>query len=211
MKDSESDLDDLDKRVERIKQGDEQALAQYIADHHQQLGRFLRTITGEHLLKLVEIDDLIQEVSAAAINGLASAPLDQYEPMQWLQHLARRRVVDAHRFHFDAKRRDAGRRQSIHGAGNGDASGFALEQMLVASMTSASAVVSRDHRMIRVQQAITELSEQQQMAIRLRYAEGLSTKEVAEKIGKTDVATRVLLSRSMRRLEEVLADVKPTR
>lgn len=211
MQDSESNLDDLDKLVERIKKGDEEALAQYIAAHHQQLGGFLRSITGEHLLALVEIDDLIQEVSATAINGLASAPLDQYEPMQWLQHLARRRVVDAHRFHFDAKRRDAGRRQSIHGAGNADASGLGLEQILVASMTSASAVVSRDHRMIRVQQAITELSEQQQMAIRLRYVEGLSTKEVAEKIGKTDVATRVLLSRSMRRLEEVLADVKPTR
>ena len=45
----------------------------------------------------------------------------------------------------------------------------------------------------------------------MRYAEGLPTKEIAQKLGKTDVAIRVLLSRSMRLLEKKLEDVRPTR
>lgn len=197
--------------VERIKQRDGEALAHYLDLHRPQLAGFLRAITGDHLLALVELDDLIQEVATAALTGLATAPLDQYEPMQWLQELARRRVIDAHRFHFDAKRRDAGRQQSIHGGGDANASMIGLEQMLAISMTSASAALSRDVRMIAVQQAIDGLPEEQKEAIRLRYGEGLPTKAIAERLGKTDVATRVLLSRSMRQLEKMLEDVKPTR
>jgi RNA polymerase sigma-70 factor (ECF subfamily) len=44
----------------------------------------------------------------------------------------------------------------------------------------------------------------------MRYAEGLPTKEIAAKLGKTDVAIRVLLSRSVRVLEQQLDDVRPT-
>lgn len=205
---NQTDASDL---IERIKQRDTEALAHYINQHRGQLAGFLRSITGEHLLAVVELDDLIQEVATAAITALPTAPLDEYEPMQWLQQLARRRVIDTHRFHFDAQRRDAGRQKSIHGAASGDASAMGLEQLLAASMTSASAVVSRDLRMIRVQQAIETLSDEQRLAIRLRYAEGLPTKTVAERLGKTDVATRVLLSRSIRQLEKLLEDVKPTR
>lgn len=211
-------MDDHERRqsesadlVERIKQREQDALARYIDLHRQQIGGFLRSITGDHLLALVELDDLIQEISAAALTGLETAPFDQYEPMQWLQQLARRRVIDAHRFHFDAQRRDAGRQQSIHGGANADSSMVGLEQLLAISMTSASAALSRDLRMVRIQQAIEGLSDEQKEAIRLRYAEGLPTKTIAERLGKTDVATRVLLSRSMRQLEKLLEDVKPTR
>lgn len=197
--------------LQAIRDRDSDALGRYIDQNRNQLTGFVRSITGEHLLAVVELDDLLQEISATALASLATAPLDQYEPMQWLQQIARRRVVDAHRFHFDAKRRDAGRQKSIHGAGNADASMMGLEQMLSISMTSASAAMSRDIRMVRVHEAIAGLSDEQKEAIRMRYAEGLPTKEIAEKIGKSDAATRVLLSRSMRQLEKQLEDVKPTR
>ena len=203
-------MDDSDDLVQRVKNRDHEALAAYIDQSRGQLAGFLKTITGEHLLAVVEVDDLIQEVSTAALTSLDSAPLDQYEPMQWLQQIARRRVVDAHRFHFGAQRRDAGRQQSMHG-GSSDSSAMGFEQLLAASMTSPSAAVSRDVRMLRMQAAIGELGEEQQTAVQMRYAQGLPTKEIAEKLGKTDVAVRVLLSRSMRQLEKLLDDVKPTR
>ena len=200
--------------IERIKQKDATALAEYIQQHLSQLSGFVRSITGEHLLALVEVDDLVQEISTAALSSLDTAPLEEYSPMDWLQQLARRRVVDAHRFHFDAKRRDANRQQSINAAGGGSSSGDSapgLEQLLAASMTSPSAAFSRDVRMMRMQEAVESLGEEQKQAIRMRYAEGLPTKQIAEKLGKTDVSVRVLLSRSMRQLEKILEDVRPSR
>ena len=99
--------DESDELIQRVKSRDAEALAEYIQQNRDRLTGFIRSITGDHLLSVVELDDLVQEVSTAALTGLETAPLDQYEPLQWLQQIARRRVVDAHRFHFDAKRRDA--------------------------------------------------------------------------------------------------------
>ncbi|EMI52310.1 RNA polymerase sigma factor [Rhodopirellula sallentina] len=202
--------------IARIESRDVEALAEYIAIHRDKLAGFVRSITGEHLLAVTELDDLIQEISATAIAGLSSAPLEQYAPMQWLQQIARRRVVDAHRFHFDAKIRDFSKQKSLHApatsaGGSGDEGDGGLERLLAASMTSPSAAVSRDVRMHRMSEAIGTLNEDQQRAIRLRYVEGLPTKAIAEELGKTDVAVRVLLSRSMRELEKQLEDVRPTR
>ena len=207
---SSSDLE----LIERIKQRDSAALAEFIQQRQSQLSGFVRAITGEHLLAVVEVDDLVQEISTAALSSLETAPLDEYSPMDWLQQLARRRVVDAHRFHFDAKRRDANRQQSINAGGSGSSSGDSsagLEQLLAASMTSPSAAFSRDVRMMRMQEAVGTLGDEQKQAIQMRYAEGLPTKQIAEKLGKSDVAVRVLLSRSMRQLEKILEDVRPTR
>jgi len=78
-------------------------------------------------------------------------------------------------------------------------------------MTSPSAAMSQDIRLFRMQQAISELSEEQRTVVRMRYVEGLTSKKIAEALGKTDVAIRVLLSRSMRHLEKQLEDVKPSR
>lgn len=196
--------------VERIRNCDLNALAVYIEQNRGLLIGFIRSITGTRLLSVIEIDDLLQEVSTTAIQGLPTAPLSEYEPMQWLQQIARRRVVDAHRFHFDAKRRDAGKQQSIHAPSTGSDE-MGLEQLLAASMTTPSAAMSQNNRLSRMHMAIEQLSEEQKSAVRMRYVDGLATKQIAEKLGKTDVAVRVLLSRSMRELEKLLQDVKPSR
>jgi len=128
-----------------------------------------------------------------------------------LKQIARRRVVDAHRYHFDAKRREAGKQQSIHTPQGAAPDGLSLEQLLSASLTSPSAAMSQDNRINRMQMAILELSDEQQKAIRMRFVDGLATKQIAEALGKSDVSVRVLLSRSMRDLEKLLQDVKPHR
>ena len=186
------------------------ALADYIERNRGQLQGFIRSLATDRLLGVVEIDDLLQEISASAIQSLATAPLAQYTPMQWLQQLARRRIVDTHRFHFDAQRRNAQRQQSIHST-NEDSSSPDIENWLVASMTTPSAVLSQNVRLSRMQQAIEGLSKEQQTVVRLRYVDGLPTKQIAEQLVKSDAAIRVLLSRTMRQLEALLADVRPTR
>ena len=196
--------------VERVKRKEAEALGVFIDQHRDELTRFIRTITGEHLLGVLEIDDLVQEVSTAALAGLETAPLDRFSPMEWLKQIARRRVVDAHRFHFQAQRRDANRQESMH-AQDDSSSRLGLERLLIASITSASEAFSNDHRMQRVQEAIRNLTEEQQTVIRLRYGDSLPTKTIAEQVGKTDVAVRVLLSRTLRHLEQQLRDVRPTR
>jgi len=54
--------------------------------------------------------------------------------------------------------------------------------------------------------ALGRLPEEQRRMLELRYVMGLSTKETADAIGKSEVATRVGLSRAFARLKDLLID-----
>ena len=53
-------------------------------------------------------------------------------------------------------------------------------------------------------EAMASLPEESRHALRMRYVESLPTKQIAERLGKTDGAVRVLLTRSLKRLQELL-------
>jgi RNA polymerase sigma-70 factor (ECF subfamily) len=76
-------------------------------------------------------------------------------------------------------------------------------------MTTASEAFSRDARALRLHQALEQLPEENRTALRLRYVDGLATKEIAQRLGKSDGAVRVLLTRTLARLEQLL-DGKPS-
>ena len=86
----------------------------------------------------------------------------------------------------------------------GGSDGFGFVDLLVASITSPSQAFSKVQKEFRLQQAIAELSEEQKEILRLRFVEGLPTKDIAERLGKSDGAIRVMLTRTVALLQEVL-------
>ncbi len=76
--------------------------------------------------------------------------------------------------------------------------------LLAASMTTASQIFSRNVRQGRLSEALASLPEDQREALRLRYVEGLPSKQIAERLGKTDGAVRVMLTRSLNKLQDML-------
>ena len=71
-------------------------------------------------------------------------------------------------------------------------------------MTSPSAAFSRNERELKVAAAIGQLGDEAQTALRLRDLQSLPTKEIADQLGKTDGAIRVLLTRSLQRLQIIM-------
>ncbi len=104
---------------------------------------------------------------------------------------------------FSAQKRAAGREVPL-GSPGGDTQHLAVIDMLVASMTTASQAFSRNEREIRFMAALDSLPEEHRQALRLRYLEGLPSKEVAQRLNKTDGAVRVMLTRSLQKLQEML-------
>jgi RNA polymerase sigma-70 factor (ECF subfamily) len=89
--------------------------------------------------------------------------------------------------------------------GNDDSeSGSNFEQMLIASITSPSLAASRNFKLARLQEALAKLPVEHRDLLRLRYSEGLPTATIAEQMGKTDVAVRVMLSRIVAALQTLL-------
>lgn len=135
----------------------------------------------------------VDEEAAAELTSItferALRHIDQYRPggagfLPWLLRIARNALIDAGR-----RRRD----QSI---GLGDA---ALLTDLSQS-PEESAIAAEDRRW--VHSLVARLPEPQRDALVLRFAGGLSSREIAAVIGKSEAATKKLLTRSLATLKE---------
>jgi RNA polymerase sigma-70 factor (ECF subfamily) len=202
--------DELDPVIEKVRAGDVQALADFLSARRPQLTAFIIKHLGPALRSKVEPDDIFQETSIEAVRALPLAQLSERDVFGWLCQIAERKMIDAHRRFFDAQKRSAAREVPLGAGGAGDDSQrVALIDMLVASMTSPSAAFSRDVRHVQLLEALAKLPEEQREALRLRYVEGLPSKQIAEKLQKSDGAVRVMLTRSLAKLQQFLGPLQP--
>ena len=189
-----------------LKQGDSDALAQYIEMHRPRLMSVLDRKVGAGLRRKLELEDIFREVVARALKDLPRVDFDGQQPLGWIYMIMDRQIVDLHRYHFEARKRDAGREVSVDKPTGDQTGDFGFAQLLIASMTTPSMAMSRDVKLLQVQRAIAALSEDMQNAIRWRYLENLSSREISKRLGKTDAATRVLLSRAIRKLQQTTSE-----
>ncbi len=192
--------------VERLRSGDTEALGEFIDLRRKPLLAYIQRQISDGLRRKVGVEDLLQEVAADACRSLGSVDLAERDPFGWLCQIAQRRIIDAHRKFFGAKKRDAAREVSINAPGSGgDSDGRqGMVDLLVASMTTASQAFSRDQRELKLLEALAALPEEQRDALRMRYVDGLPSKEIAARLGKSDGAVRVMLTRSLGKLQELL-------
>jgi RNA polymerase sigma-70 factor (ECF subfamily) len=178
-----------------------QSLAKLLEDRRPQLLAYIERRLGTALRRKVEPLDIYQEVALSALNSWAGQQPAGRDPFGWLCQIAEQRIVDAHR-RFAAQKRSADREVSAH-AKPIDASRELID-LLAASLTSASQAFARNERQAKLHAAIGQLAPEAREVLRMRYVEGLPTKAIAEAVGKTDGAVRVLLTRTLHKLQELL-------
>jgi RNA polymerase sigma-70 factor, ECF subfamily len=195
-----------DDCLARIQARDTEALASFIESHRPQLMAFIERQLGTALRRKIEPDDVFQEASAEAVRALPSVELGDRDPFSWLCQITERRIIDLHRRFFGAAKRDAAREVPLGSSGGSDTEPAGLINLLVASMTTPSKAFSRNAREARLLEALAKLPQEQQTALRLRYIENLPSKQIAEQLGKSDAAIRVMLTRSLKKLHELLGE-----
>ena len=188
--------------VARIRRGDSEAMAAFLQSRERQLFAYIERNIGQPLRRKIEAEDIFQEVSAECVRALPQVDLSQRDPFSWLCQLAERRIIDAHRKFFGTEKRDAGREVRLGAGGNSEQGG--LIDLLVASITSPSRAFSSDQRELRLLQAMDQLPEASREALRLRFVDGLPSKEIARRLGKNDGAIRVMINRALKRLESIM-------
>ncbi|MBN9121022.1 MAG: sigma-70 family RNA polymerase sigma factor [Planctomycetes bacterium] len=172
------------------------ALPELLERRRPELLAFIERRLGPTLRGKVEPQDIAQEV---AIRALRASPPDG-DPFGWLCHLAERCIIDGAR-HFSAGKRAADRERAGHAP---DGAGADLVALIAASVTSPSQAAVRSERQRRLDAALAALPDEHREVLRLRYGEGLATAEIAVRLNKSDVAVRVLLTRVVQRLQELL-------
>jgi RNA polymerase sigma-70 factor (ECF subfamily) len=77
-------------------------------------------------------------------------------------------------------------------------------EMLRTTHTTEDLVEGRDE-LARILEGVKELPDDRREALIMRFALGMDNREIARAMGRTDGATKVLLHRAIKQLEEIVA------
>ncbi len=136
----------------------------------------------QHTMTKEDAEDLLVEVFLAAMESTTLSALSEDIQLAWLQRVARNKAID----HV----RRSTRRQAI----NVDD----LTEILPDDehLAPEQVAVQREAHAI-LRQRLATLTSQQQEVLRLRFSYGLRSREIAERLNKSDTAVRMLLSRAI--------------
>lgn len=118
------------------------------------------------------------------------------ELLGWLRHILRNNVSSAHQKHIYTQKRSAGREVS----NSPTDSRPAITDLAPSETTSPSQRMMRDEAAVYLANCLEDLPATQREALRLRYVEGASLKQIAEAMDKTEMAVAGLLKRGLQAL-----------
>jgi len=198
-------MEELDRR---LRGGDAQALAELFSRERERLWRIVQFRLAEPLRGRLEPDDVLQEAFLAANQRLkhyADSPATS--PFIWVRMILNQTLVDLHRQHLGAQKRDAAREVSFDGAPYAQATSASVAIQLIGAFTSPSGAAARADVLGLVQTAIEQMDPTDREVLALRHFEELSNSEVAETLGIEQKAASIRYIRALRRLKEILAQV----
>lgn len=190
-----------DSLIDQIRAGKKDALVQYAHNKRSNLLVVIQKSMSGSLQQKIDPQDIFQETIIHALNGFPAANLNQISPFTWLCRLADQRIIDAHRHFFKTGKRSANMEVDLYNARSSEKSSAFID-ILVASITTPTQFIAREERVRALLVQFEMLSSDIREAVRLRYVDGLSSHEIATRIGKSEGAIRVMLSRGVKKLRE---------
>jgi RNA polymerase sigma-70 factor (ECF subfamily) len=181
----------------------EESFARLFQQARLRLQRIVQFRLDYRLRGRVAESDVIQETYVRAAQRLDRYLDNPDVPFfVWLRSELHQKLIEVHRRHFGAGKRDIRKERAIHAAASGQTS-MALAAHLVARMTSASQLLERAEQIERLQQALEEMNETDREVIALRHFEELSNLETAEILGIEPSAASKRYLRALKRMREI--------
>jgi len=188
------------------KDGDESALDQLCRVYSERVRWIVRLRMGGELRSMLESMDLVQDVFISALRDLGNFTYkNEGDFLRWLSKIAENRLRDnLDRLHAD--KRDIRKEVQLksYEPTTGDSFVAALGPI---DTTTPSAIMSKREDLARLAKAIDALTSEYKEVIVLTKIEGLSYKEIAESLGKSSDAVRMLVSRAMAALSGTFENV----
>ena len=130
--------------------------------------------------------------------------------LAWLRNILHNNVETTHQRHLVALKRSA-KRESTGLVQDSSSQPAAIDNWLQSESSSPSQRAMRDEAAASLAICLTQLPDTQSEAIRLRYLEGLSLREIASKMEKSEMAVAGLLKRGLKSLRSDLATYQSSR
>jgi RNA polymerase sigma-70 factor (ECF subfamily) len=187
-------------------QGDESALEQLCRVHGERVRRLIRLRMGKEIRPRLDSMDLVQDALVSALGGLGDFTYrNEGDFLRWLSRITQNALRDNLDRLYTAKR-DIRKEVRIEHQGPMTGTGFVGTPGPIEA-TTPSVIMSKKEDLDRLEKAIDELKPVYREVIVLAKIEGLSYKEIGERLGKSMDSVGHLLSRAMVALTEVFCTV----
>jgi len=194
--------------LDRVRKGDVDAVNGLLERHREAIRRMIDQRLDRVVQQRVDASDIVQDVLIEANRRLGDYLTNPTMPFQlWLRHMARDRVIDAHRRHRVAASRSLDKEVSLEAAGAADRSRANLAGELADRELTPAAVATWRELERRFAAAVEQLEEDDRQIVLLRHFEHLTTAEAAEVLGLSKPAAGMRYLRAMRRLRVLLEGV----
>jgi len=183
------------------KEGDRCALDQLLGVYGERIRRIIRLRMGKELRSKLESMDLVNEALVCAVRDLKEFTYrDEGDFLRWLAQIAENRIRDnLDRLH--AGKRDIRKESPLDDDTSKGTNGRNRLRQLAVS-TTPSAILSKKEELDKLENAIDQLRPEHREVILLAKIEGLSYKEVADRLNKSTDMVGYLLSQAMMALAE---------
>jgi len=181
--------------IGRIKQGDGNAFTPLLEKYRSRLGVWIYYRMSASLRQRVEVDDIVQETMLRAFREFDRFTWQGSGSfMRWLSRIAEHVIIDTARYHERGKRNAelVRFRSESNPAGPEPAD----------SMTPSRCFSGRERLQLLVG-SLDALSADYREAIVLAKIEGLTTQELAERLGRNREAAALLLHRALKAFREI--------
>jgi RNA polymerase sigma-70 factor (ECF subfamily) len=191
------------------KVGNEDAVNKLLDRERPVLRRQIQLRLDKRIQRRVGVSDIVQDVLIEANRRLDAYLENPKMPFHlWLRHMARDRIIDAHRRHRVSAKRSVDKEQPLLAPGNLDRSSMEIAPELIdAEMTPAAAATMKELAR-RVKSSMHLLEDRDREILLLRHCDHLSNREVAERLGLSEPAASMRYLRAVRRLRAVLEEAK---
>jgi RNA polymerase sigma-70 factor (ECF subfamily) len=192
--------------VERLRRGDDQALAELFSHYRERLARLVHFRLSPRLYGRVDAEDVLQESYLAAAQRLrhfVDNPSGSF--FVWLRLVVLQTLTDIQRQHLGAQMRDAHREVPLQNQPWGQTTSASLAAQLLGNLTSPSQAAMRAEMADRLEVALESMNPIDREVLALRHFEELSNQETAEVLGIEAKAASIRYVRAVKRLKEILS------
>ncbi len=191
-----------------IRDGKDDDAANRLLDRHRDaLRRLVAMRLDRKIQGRVDASDIVQDVMIEANRRLQDYLLNPVMPFHlWLRHMAKDRLIDAHRRHRGSAKRSVDREQPMVAVGGMDRSTMELAVHLADKEMTPAAAATMHELQARFEAAINELNEHDQEIVLMRHFEHLTNQEAAQALGLSEPAASMRYLRAMRRLREIISN-----
>lgn len=188
--------------------GDKEAQAALLNLYRDRLTRMVRLRMDRRLSTRVDASDIVQEANIDALRRLDEYLADpKMDFFVWLRWIANDKIIDAHRFHLGAQKRQIGQEVSIFARPMAEATSYALAEHLLGRLPSPSHVIRKAETQMAMEQVLNQLDPVDREVLVLRHFEHLTNKETASVLGlKKSGASRRYVE-ALKRLKVLLKDL----